>query len=179
MQRRIKNALKHKGSIIVMGVDPAMHKPGGIAIIGYYPCRPMPQRTVPIAAQTFKGFKHRLDICEFLWKMKKELEPDFIHAMGTEKSYRGKYHSVPYAMGQARGIVEGLATILWPGIICEGFTPKEWRNLASGDGNLTKSEAIIVANHAFKKQGLNVDLTEDAAEAYLIACATAIHLTQT
>jgi len=179
MKNKIKAAIHRNGYILTIGVDPAMSKPMGIAIIRYFPAM---MKTQPIIARTFQGTKHA-EIVEFLESMKVILDPDEVVAIGSESSYRGQFAAIPYALGRSRGIIEGIAACLWSGIIIESFKVKEWRALAFGSGTVSKYDAFLTCNHDFHRKEypdatIIGDLTEDASEAYAIARATAIKLVE-
>jgi len=178
MKTRIKTALRDQGYILTIGVDPAMSTGCGIAVIRYWP---ETHKTQPIITRTLKPF-NVAEVVGYLREMKWILRPDVIHAIGTETSYRGKYASVPYALGRCRGLVEGIASVLWPGILTEGFKAKEWRLAAFGSGSVTKQQALLTAQADFNNPEWDAQVigawTEDAAEAYHIARATAHKLTE-
>jgi len=178
MKNKIKAAINRNGYILTIGVDPAMSKPMGIAIIRYFPAT---MKTEPIITRTFAGTKHA-EIVDFLESMKLFLAPDEVVAIGSESSYRGQFPAIPYALGMSRGIIEGVAACQWKGIITEYFKVKEWRALAFGSGTVSKYDAFLTCNADFHRKEypdatIIGELTEDASEAYHIARATAIRLT--
>lgn len=181
MKARIKTAIRDAGCILTIGVDPAMYKGCGIAVIRYFP---KSLKIEPIRTATFKPFRV-LDVIDYLQGIQYflGLSGDIVHAIGTESSYVGRYKSVPYAVGRCRGIVEGISSVLWPGIIMEAFKARQWRLWAFGSGSITKNQALLTAQSDFN-DSLYPEAecigkwTEDAAEAYHIARACAIKLTE-
>ena len=178
MKRRIQTALRDQGSILCIGVDPAMATGCGIAVIRYWPDT---LRTEPVITRTFKPL-HPDHVVEYLGLMRDKFDPEAVAAMGVELSYRGRFMSIPYALGKATGIVIGIASAFWPGIVVESFKASEWRLLAFGDGRVSKAHAMMLAQADFNKwpdAEIIGELTEDAAEAYYIARATAHKVTET
>ena len=180
MKARIKTALRN-GYIVTLGVDPAMSTGCGIAVIKYFPAT---HKTEPIRTATFKPFKI-YDVIDYLQGISHflKIDGDVVHAIGTESGYVGRYKSIPYAVGRCRGIVEGICGVLWPGIIFEGLKARQWRMWAFGSGSITKGQALMTAqadfdNPLYPNAECVGEWTEDAAEAYQIARATAHKITE-
>ena len=175
MKNKIEAAINRNGHIVVIGVDPAMSKPCGIAIIRFH----LPsQKAEPIITRTFQGTKHG-EIVDYFTEMKARLLPDEVVAIGSEEGYQGKYRNVDGAVNRSRGIIEGVAACKWSRLIVLGFGNSEWKKTAFGSSKISKSETIMACEADFRKHpdaAIIGDLSEHAAEAYWIAVATAIRL---